>query len=189
MQEKSQTPRPPEKERPAAPAVFDWPAGTSLPATATVPAYPSRPANVLQTTHQDLEALQSTNQDLGAVRSYEHSNYGHLRTSRRSREPQGYHELTEKLLGRDPSLASFRRFGSLNMLNLLSLQAELTLLKRTFEQLSAMDDQGPGKAAYYSQSFETMLNYPPGERPEQWRLLMEIRAKLKEYSTPLWNRS
>ena len=98
---------------------------------------------------------------------------------RGANEPAGYHELSEKVLGPYPELALFRRFGSLNMLNLLSLQAELTHLKKQFEEISSKDNlSGTG----YSTSFRTMLMYSPGDRPEQWRLLLEIRAKLTEYS-------
>ena len=98
--------------------------------------------------------------------------------------PEGYHELTEDLLGPYPELAHFRRFGSLNMLNLLSLQAELTHLKVRFDAIASRDDKAHNynTTSRYSKSFRAMLVFPPEKRPEQWKLLLEIRAKLNEYS-------
>lgn len=105
-------------------------------------------------------------------------------------------------MGPYPQLAIFRKFGSLNMLNLLSLQAELTRLEKKLKATVKSDDKSVGEASKYSTSFLAMLQQTdlsaadqseePGDPPEkpeqsglmpaQWRVILEIRRKLDEYS-------
>jgi len=85
-------------------------------------------------------------------------------------------------MGPYPEMAIFRRFGDLNMLRLLSLQAELLDLQLRFRQATAGDEISSEKAREYSTSFVAMLDHPEAERPEQWRLLVDIRKKVDEYS-------
>lgn len=104
-------------------------------------------------------------------------------------------------MGPFPQLAIFRRFGPLNMLNLLSLQAELTHLQNELKAVTNLDDMSPGPESKFSSSFLAMLKemdrdeekvedsreVPPasaksGRTPLQWSLLLRIRSKLNEYS-------
>jgi len=76
----------------------------------------------------------------------------------------------------------FRRFGSLTTLNLLILQEELVQLKTEFEKLPSTQT-GPAKETLY------LGMPPPGnegqvslEEQARAKLLLRLRATLKEYS-------
>ena len=84
-------------------------------------------------------------------------------------------------------MAIFRKFGDLNMLNLLSLQAELMDLHDDYQTVAESDDRlsemdpasdYPYSFAHLRQSLHEQDNY----RIHQWKKLLEIREKLKEYS-------
>ena len=60
------------------------------------------------------------------------------------RRPTGDYKKLSRFLGSSPPLTIFRRFGDLNVQNILLLQAELAYLEGTDEQSrfpSAMNDQ------------------------------------------------
>ena len=88
------------------------------------------------------------------------------------REPEGYHKLAETLMGPYPELMILRRFGALDALSLLSLQAELSQLEWELKQISKSRDL---------LSFQA-LNWA-GDDPEQRNLIVHIRKKMQEYST------
>jgi hypothetical protein len=99
-------------------------------------------------------------------------------------------------------LAIFLKFGRLEMLNLLSLQAELMDLEAEFNTY-AEDNESGAFEERFEYSFETLRNAykafeKPGELEEepsdeqlrayqrghaQYELLLNIRAKLKEYGS------
>ena len=54
-------------------------------------------------------------------------------------KPRGYHKLAS-LMGPNPDVAIFRRFGALNMLNLMSLQVELVDLEAQLSDIAREDD-------------------------------------------------
>ncbi|KAK4549982.1 hypothetical protein LTR36_002949 [Oleoguttula mirabilis] len=112
-------------------------------------------------------------------------------------EPRGYHRLAERTMGPFPQLAIFRKLGSLDMLNLLSLQAELTHLESQFKAISRRDDKSAGVASDFSVSFRAMLeerDQNSDKLPDlaesddtqmQWWLILRIREKLNEYNSTL----
>jgi hypothetical protein len=98
---------------------------------------------------------------------------------------QGYRKLAE-YMGENPNFAIFRRFGQLNALNLLYLQAELAEMEQLLSAQAAADRASPSvytqnRALWFKAlSFEEK---PPVGHCKQWRLMLRIREVLKEYST------
>jgi hypothetical protein len=83
-------------------------------------------------------------------------------------------------MGHYPEAAIFRRFSSLNILNLLSLQAELVDLQVQFRDLCAEDDESNDSSEnQYSTYFRRLRG---SEDSLQYEKLLEIRKKLNEYS-------
>jgi hypothetical protein len=120
--------------------------------------------------------------------------------------PFGYRDVAFRMVEKGSEFAIFRRFGQLNMLNLLSLQAELVYLQNQFREWCEQCENGTmtPESKSFSYSFEKMrvpydkLKKLRAENPsdearkfrmlqleaesEQYSILLEIRAKLKEYS-------
>jgi hypothetical protein len=117
-------------------------------------------------------------------------------------EKRGYHKLA-LLMDEQNETAIFRRFGKLNLLNLMALQAELVELEDDFN--TSWDDDETStdpdrkqlavsfKALRKSQSAIASPNSRASENagasptvPEpkarQGKILLDIREKLKEYS-------
>jgi hypothetical protein len=105
----------------------------------------------------------------------------------------GYLQVSNELTQHD-DLAAFRMFGDLNMLNLLTLQAELTELRYEFIALAS---DGHPKGFSNHKNYNTWYIAWPKNRPADFsglygpddelkspeRVLLEkIRLKLKEYS-------
>jgi hypothetical protein len=110
--------------------------------------------------------------------------------AQQQRTPAGYRSLASAM-GESPQWAIFKRFGTLNAQNLLYLQAELTSLEKKLlayikeDQAAIGDDRDR-----YDRDWETLKAScdsnpppPPGNDSRQWSTFLEIRAKLKEYST------
>ena len=95
---------------------------------------------------------------------------------------RGYSKLAT-LMGAHHETTIFRRFGKLNMLNLLSLQAELTDLEVKFENIRKEDeDSGDEFRMLYAVDFREMRDHANDANNLQWQMLLDIRAKLQEYS-------
>ncbi|KAI7152787.1 hypothetical protein KC349_g8777 [Hortaea werneckii] len=93
---------------------------------------------------------------------------------------KGYHRLAD-LMGHYPETAIFRRFGALNMLNLLSLQAELIDLQVQFRDIWVEDDASVDlDEKDYSTYFRKLVK---SETSLQYEMLLEIRKKLQEYNS------
>jgi hypothetical protein len=104
----------------------------------------------------------------------------HNMTAPAHQEPRGYHRLAD-LMGQYPEVSIFRRFGSLNMLNLLSLQAELIDLQIQFRDICIEDEESPDDSEKrFSTYFRQLRN---SEDSLQYTMLLDIRQKLQEYST------
>lgn len=95
----------------------------------------------------------------------------------------GYNRLAA-VIGTDRDLAIFRRFSILNSKNLLYMQGELTLLEAELRAIGNEDKESkdPRKA-----EFEFCIRALKGphaceDGDQQWRKILEIRQKLKEYS-------
>src|SRR5579871_4460776 len=97
---------------------------------------------------------------------------------------KGYPKLAG-LMGAYPEAATFRRFGALNAENLLYLQAELSELEFELRKASDMNEKSadPTRAMYSTHwlSMRHSENTPNGDS-HQWRLVLQIREKLNEYS-------
>ena len=80
--------------------------------------------------------------------------------------------------------AIFRRFGPLNMLNLLGLQAELVELDASFrgiwnENNMSLDEDEKA----FLVNFRKLREFEGSGKDLQYQKLIQIRQKLKEYST------
>lgn len=95
----------------------------------------------------------------------------------------GYSSLAG-MMASYPSNAIFRRFGPLNVRNLLCLEAELVYLEADLKYLIAKDAAaGLDEKGDYQYSIETLMKTPPDPNCyTQKEKTLEIRAKLKEYS-------
>ena len=98
---------------------------------------------------------------------------------------QGYADLAS-MMGRYPDTGILRRFGTLNMQNLLYLQAELIKLESELHELAKTDsDQGKSGnrvRGWYSKDWISLSNYYGSTDETQWQKVLQIRRKLKEYS-------
>lgn len=100
---------------------------------------------------------------------------------------EGYPKLG-RLMGDHPHYAIFRRFGALNALNLLYLQAEIHELELELRKQQEEDEESnhPDRSDYarywlaLKESGEADAD--PGNDGRQWKLVLKIREKLKEYS-------
>lgn len=89
------------------------------------------------------------------------------------------------IMASNESLAIFRKFSDLSMLNLLCLQEELTHLRRKLFDLISLE--GKNNLNYNHNPFDNQnvidfdVLIQDSQSPER-KLLNEIRIKLKEYS-------
>lgn len=97
-------------------------------------------------------------------------------TSAKPWTAKGYPRLAQ-LMGAYTEVAIFRRFGSLNTLSVLSLQAELVELEDKYKQCVERDNQSENSRDL-SEDFYTLHESNSGQKD----LLDKIRVKLKEYS-------
>ena len=99
--------------------------------------------------------------------------------------PEGYSRLAS-MMGGHPETAIFRRFGSLNALNLLYLQAELTNLENSLhKQADADAGSGHFERSLYARDWQSLsesATAEDGNDPTQWNTMLIIRDKLDEYS-------
>lgn len=93
---------------------------------------------------------------------------------------RGYRRLAAAMAW-DPGLQVFPRFREANALNLLCLQAEISALEEKLNDVIDEDDtaQSPERRLY-SCNFELLKEH--GKDSGQWKLYLELRAKLKDYS-------
>jgi hypothetical protein len=98
--------------------------------------------------------------------------------------PQGYHKLAH-LQAIYPDTAIFRRFGSLNTLVLLSLQAKLINLESDFEEFCKKDDcSDVAEEKKYSTNFKALhasKGSTTGSKDAQLQKLEEIQRIMNEY--------
>ena len=94
----------------------------------------------------------------------------------------GYAKLA-RFIARFPETAIFRKFGLLNMINLLRLQAELHDLEQQLEDVWAEDrDSDDPIRCLYSVNFRVLRQYAEDGDSTQYDLLVEIGKKLDTYS-------
>ena len=93
---------------------------------------------------------------------------------------RGYHKLAA-LMSDDKDIAIFRRFDDLNLLSLLSLQAEILELRQSLRRTCLLDDiHGQENEKKYSGNFKSSRD----NNSEQYRMIGVLRHKLKDYSKP-----
>ncbi len=114
---------------------------------------------------------------------------GHTHVGRGSLDlgMEGYSRL-DRLMGDHPNYAIFRRFGTLNTENLLYLQAEiqeleLDLWKQQKEDRESGHPDWMKYVRYWLVLKESgEADAEPGNNHRQRKLILKIRAKIKEYS-------
>ncbi|KAH6630608.1 hypothetical protein B0J18DRAFT_421686 [Chaetomium sp. MPI-SDFR-AT-0129] len=95
-----------------------------------------------------------------------------------------YHRLSS-LMKNGSDLAIFRRFGELNMMSLLSLQAEILQLESDYRHHCELDNQSTNKSeAEYAMYFRS-LHESRCTSGEQIRLLDALQVKLAAYNSLL----
>ncbi|KAE9988541.1 hypothetical protein Vi05172_g9872 [Venturia inaequalis] len=96
----------------------------------------------------------------------------------------GYPRLATQM-GLFPEVAIFKTFGDLTARNLLYLQAELLLLHGELRKAEKIDTKIKGRhcATDYNRLHE--LGNTEKEDRHQWELVLQLRAKLKEYGKPI----
>ena len=93
----------------------------------------------------------------------------------------GYHRLAT-LMSEDQSIAIFRRFDYVNMLSLLSLQAEIQELQEDFRFQCDRDRfSGDQQKQMYSRWFQQLRESEDG-KSAQYEKLKHLRERLSEYS-------
>jgi hypothetical protein len=94
----------------------------------------------------------------------------------------GYPKLAQ-LMALHPDAAIVRRFGELNMINLLRLQAELQDMEHQLSEIRREDARShDGARETYVKDFRLMRDWKEEGDSLQYDLLLDIGDKLKEYS-------
>lgn len=95
-------------------------------------------------------------------------------------DSQGYQKLAH-LLGRYPEAAIFRRFGSLDMITLLSLHAKLVVLERELRDICYHDDISSVVEVKEYSTYFLKLHGAQDPHDAQLKKLNEIKEVMKEY--------
>lgn len=94
----------------------------------------------------------------------------------------GYHKLAS-LVGDHDELFMLRRFARANAKNLLYMQAEILHLEAELYDIAREDRSGREKRRNYEYCvFDLKESFGINGSDTQWRKILEIREKLKEYS-------
>ncbi|KAI9694216.1 MAG: hypothetical protein M1822_003488 [Bathelium mastoideum] len=75
--------------------------------------------------------------------------------------PEGYPRLAKRM-GLLPKIAIFRRFGFLNQLNILYMQAELQYLEKKLKKVQIGDNASTGDEQNYVRDFDWLMHAPEG---------------------------
>ena len=96
----------------------------------------------------------------------------------------GYNQLAA-LMGKHHDMAIFRRFSVLNSKNLLYMQGELVHLETELEMIALENKVSQDQQKAHFDVSISMLMGPHASKDghEQWAKVLEIREKLKEYSS------
>ena len=97
---------------------------------------------------------------------------------------EGYSQLAWRM-STHPELAIVRRFQALNFQNLLYLQSELSDMEERFRKQEAVDRKSPSESRRWkARSWKFLQEGIEGDEDEgeTWRMFLELRQKLKEYS-------
>jgi hypothetical protein len=96
----------------------------------------------------------------------------------------GYSRLAA-LMGKHHDLAIFRRFAVLNAKSLLCMQGELVHLEAELKMIALKnrDSEDPQKIDFEYSISALMGPHTSEDGHEHWAKVLEIREKLKEYSS------
>ncbi|KAI9662602.1 MAG: hypothetical protein M1821_008769 [Bathelium mastoideum] len=152
----------------------------------------ANPLNTLRTSAQNSSTGVKDLEALGAASPLQLSRLAdqpplEISSPHLSNVPAGYPRLA-MLMGLLPETAVFRRFGFLNKLNLLYMQAELKSLEEKLKEIQRRDCQGPGYEQYFTRDFR-LLNDSEEYASEQLKLVLVIQAKLEKYNAALIQQS
>ena len=96
---------------------------------------------------------------------------------------EGYAKLA-RLMSRHNEYTILRSFTELNVKNLLYLQAELVQLEAELWALANADSSSQNRVRqYYEKDWRLLSESLQDGYDEQWKKVLEIREKLKAYST------
>jgi hypothetical protein len=99
-------------------------------------------------------------------------------------EVTGYEKLA-RFMGTYPQLAIFRRFGALNLQNVLYLQAEIASLEQELQQIVAEDNLHPERTIF-SRDWYVLANSADteegGPARTRYQMILRIRKLLNDYS-------
>jgi hypothetical protein len=93
----------------------------------------------------------------------------------------GYAKIAH-LMGHHSELAIMRRFSTLNIQNILYLQAKLTFLENDLRKLAQKDRAEPSRSNYSKDWWSLANSTCCRTDKRQWKKVLEIRKTLKEYS-------
>jgi hypothetical protein len=95
----------------------------------------------------------------------------------------GYNKLAA-VIGRHQGLSMYSRFPVLNAKSLLWMQAELIHLEQQLKNIAIEDSRSgnEGREKYQYSLLHLKCSSGKDGQDRQWRLILEIRIKLKEYS-------
>ena len=102
----------------------------------------------------------------------------------------GYEGLAQ-FMGVYPELAIFRRFGALNLQNVLFLQAEITTLEEIYSEVAANQNHYPEFSEEWYEKVKRGDVSPDGrdwtgkdfgDPSERYKLVLRLRKLLNEYS-------
>jgi hypothetical protein len=87
-------------------------------------------------------------------------------------------------MGTYPESATVSQFSDFNIQNILYLQAEILQLRKDLHDLEDANDRSaePAKAKFSSNWYELSSAEEENGSDEQWKLVLSIRERLKEYS-------
>lgn len=95
----------------------------------------------------------------------------------------GNYDKLAALMGSHQEMAQFRKFAALNAKNLLYMQAELVHLEAELENIAYEDKHSRhGETESFDVSLFDLKDSSGTENDVQWRKVLEIRNKLKDYS-------
>jgi len=98
---------------------------------------------------------------------------------------EGYAKVAE-LMSTHNEFAIFRRFQTLNMQNLLYLQAEITHLEADLSEISGRDARHANRENH-AYDWWSLSSGVEKEDLEQWNKVLALRQRLEKYSMRLYS--